>query len=608
MFIHAAKNETFYLAVSICAAKNESFKLSNTIHAAKTETFKLNKEVNAPVQETFQLLSPAAFVGSTGAVVAGAEWLNFVYPICIPSLTLKSPAGEEDFSNFIVRTSLKKHLGGKTMLSLKLVEPGAVAYSTTFAQLLKPQPSTINPWHVGFADPNGRLIRHNFTTRTTMKLAYDYGNDQYGFRRYLAPTMLPLEPKFNGEELEWEFEDIAGLLERQNISMVDIDADAPTEARSASAPNASIVSDAISAIRRICDQSNWYTNGVSGTPVVVGSAVINVVANFANFAVRLLRCKNGSPLDWVDMIAKIRQAKRRSSGSTLIFSPVTPPHLGSPKWTFVEGLHIEAGSFQAYQDMSDYKNKFSVSRTSPQGGFIGEQECIGGQCVGRTGNISFDLPVTACAAQIEVTNGEIQDFVYFKDSTPVYADPIYALGPSGSTYLGPVTNRVEFTYKARIGLDAAGSFGGIGGAAYNSSIVGSNAGLIAYVPRYKVTYYGKLDSQVGVNAVYTFVAQDAGQIAAFGEWPEYGNIEDPILADYDTMVAYAQALLREATRKMWWVRFRTKYVIPDVEPGDIFELVDFSTEVDHNWLVEEMTLTTENGESTMEVLGSRGGV
>lgn len=596
---NAAKSELISFALARNAAKSEFFKLSNDIHAAKGETFPFNKEIVSPVSESFLLQSESAQAYEQGTVVAGKEWLNFVYPLVIVSATLTSPAGEEDFSDFIVSATLKKHLGGKTMLSLKLVEPQVMVGATTLEQLLKLQPSTINPWHVGFADPNGRLIRHNFTTRTRLTLTYQWGDDHYGYQTYEVTKFLPLEPKFNGRELEWELEDYTGLLERQDVSMQDIDIDAPADVSST-------------------DPTTGYNVGVrrQGTLHSVSKEVCSLFGlqcqnNYPDAKIRQMRRKNSQPLNWVDMCNRIRQAKRRMSGSTLINELTTPPHLGNPKWTFKGGQHITEGSFQAYQDLSDYRNQFNVSRTAPNGGQIGEQECIGGQCVGRTGNITFDYPVTVASATVEVTQGTIQDYVYFKpqSTTPVYADPIYALGPSGSSYIGPVTDRVEFTYKATIGVNTGGGFGGLGGlgaGSYSSSILGSNAGLVSYLPRYKVVYFGSAQSGIGVSAVYNYIAKDTTQITEFGLWPE-PNIEDPMIADYETMVAYGQALLREATRKMWWVRFRTGYVNPKIECGDIFKIQDYSTEIDHNWLVEEVTITTENGESIMEILGSRGG-
>ena len=583
-YINAAKQELFYLAVSINASKGEFFKLSNTIECAKTETFTLAKALNCAVDEQFQLVSEAVIAQEQGTVIDGAEWINFVAPICIPHARLNG----ENLDDFIVSSTLKKHLGGKTMLTLKLVQPSVVVGAATLEQLLKLQPSSINPWAVGFADSSGRLIRHNFTRRTVLKFSYDWGYDQYGYQNYIAPYFLPLEPKFNGRELEWELEDFTGLFERQNISLTDIDADAPEGAAGIQRG-----ATAHSNIRELC---TW-------------AGISSVQINYPDWNIRLLRRKNGVPLNWIDQTNRVRQAKRRWFGSSFIHELTTPPHLGNAKWVFKGGQHIEEGSFQAYQDLSDYKNKFDVSRTAPQGGIIGEQECIGGQCIGRTGNIVFDLPVTSCAATVEVTNGEIQDFVYFTPGNqPTLSDSAYALGPSGSAYIGPTAARVEFTYRGRIGQEEGGGLGGIGGATYSSSIIGSNASLVSYLPRYKVTYYGKLDSQVSINPVYSYTAQDSGQISIFGEWPEYGVIEDPMIADYATMVAYGQALLQEATRKMWWVRFRTPYVNPKVEPGHIFRVDDYSTQINHNWLVEEMSITTENGTSVMEILGSRGGV
>ena len=595
-FIHAGKKETFYVGLKIHAAKSEFFKLTPSIHAGKKETFKLNKTIHAATGEKFQLVNESLNAVYTGTSVPGMEWINYFAPVVIPTVTLTSNAGTEDITPAIKKTVLKKNLDGKDQLSLELVQPGYSLADLSNAinsgthefldKLVQTQPDSINPFYVGFADPNARLIRHNFTARTHFQLSYEYGYDQTGYATYKAPLMIPLEPKFDGLTTILELEDLTGTLEKQNISMTDIDADASAENR--------VVGSSHSVIQAI--------NGAYG-------GFTNVVIQYTPFSIRLLRRKNGVPLTWIDMVNRIRQAKRKARGKSLYCFVPTPAHLGTPKWTFIEGLHIQQGEFQAYQDMSNYKNEFTVSRTSPQGGIIGQQECIGPQCVGRTGNISFDMPVTACGAQVEVTNGVLEDFVYKSSSgSPTLPDEIYALGPSGTSYIGAIpATSVEFTYRASVG---AGSFvSANGGVGYNQTIYGNNAGLLAYTPRYKVVYFGKLDSNVGVSAVYNYTAKDSGQQSLFGVWPEYGDIEDPMIADEATMVAYGQALLREATRKVWFITLKTPIVNPQIEPGDIFNVSDHACKmVATNWLVEEVTITTENGTAMMEITGSRGGV
>ena len=595
-FIHAGKKETFYVGLTIHAGKSEYFKLTPSIHAGKKETLKINKEIHASASERFQLVNETLNSIYTGTEVPGTEWIKYFAPIVIPQVVLTSTAGVEDISAAIKKTVLKKNLDGKDQLSLEMVQPGYSLANLAneinsgtnefLDKLVQPQPNSINPFYVGFADPNARLIRHNFTARTHVQLTYQYGYDQTGYATYTAPLMIPLEPKFDGQTLTLELEDLTGTLEKQNISMTDIDADASAENR--------VLGTSHSVIAEINGQYGAFTN---------------VVIQYAPFSIRLLRRKNGIPLTWIDMINRIRQAKRKARGKSLYCFVPTPAHLGTPKWTFVEGLHIQQGDFQVFQDMSNYKNEFTVSRTSPQGGIIGQQECVGPQCVGRTGNITFDMPVTACGAQVEVTNGVLEDFVYKASSgSPTLPDAIYALGPSGTTYIGATpAASVEFTYRASVG---AGSFvsqnGGVG---YNSIIYGNGAGLLAYTPRYKVVYFGKLDSNVGVSAVYNYTAKDTSQQTLFGVWPEYGDIEDPMIADEATMVAYGQALLREATRKVWFLTIKTPIVNPQIEPGDIFNVSDHACKmVNTNWLTEEVTITTENGTAMMEITGSRGGV
>lgn len=593
--IHAGKAEGFFVGKTIHAGKGEFFQLKSTIDAGKQETFTMTAIVASGAGERFALRNESIAAYQQGTVVEGKEYLKYFPPIVVPQVTLTSSAGTENMTPAVKKWLIRKHLDGKDMLELTLVQPGysladlnnptdsgTHGYLNKFVKL---QPDSINPFYVGFADPNARLIRHNYTSRTYWSISLEYGYDQTGYAKWDFSPMLPLEPTFDGTVLTIKGEDFCGLLERQNCSMADIDMDAPPETR--------VNKTSHQAITEII---STYGNFAS------------VVIQFKPYQIRLMRRKNGVPLTWLDQILRIRQAKRRVRGRTLYLGAPTPPHLGSPKWTFKEGFHITAGSFRVRQDLGDYKNEYSVSRTSPQGGIIGEQECRGPQCVGRTGNISFDMPVTACAAQVQVTNGVLEDFVYKRGDTPVLADPIYALGPSGTTYLGPVTDRVEFTYRASVG---AGSFvqGVGGGIGYNAVFGQTTSGLVGYTPGYKVVYYGKLDSNIGQSPVYNYTAKDTTQQTLFGKWLEYGDIEDPMIADAATLYDYGQALLREGTRKVWTLEFDTVWVNPEVEPGDIIAIDDYQCKMTGvNWLVEEVTIQGENNSATMTILATRGGV
>lgn len=589
-YIHAGKNEETFLGVTLHAGKGDYSRITNEIHAGKAEVSDLNKSLASAKAEVGLLIREELNAAYTGTVIPDKEWINYVPPLLITRLSLTNNGTKEDLSGYLDSYKLKKHLGGKQTLEFTLRQYGTgfsnsssdLGMGDIWDRLQTQQPNLINPFYVGFGDPTGRLLKHNFTQRTTLQLELDTGYDQYGYRTWRSPVLVPDQPAFDGDTLQWAATDCAALLEQENKTITpDADADHGNPRY------------AHSLIKQIC--------------ALYG--ITNVVCGFPNFLIRLLRLSNGVPLNWVDQIARIYQAKRSFVGNTMYLTPTVPAHLSTPKWDFVEGTHIVAGDFQIYQDMSDYVNKFTITRTAPQGGIIAETECIGPRCVGRTGLSNFDVPVTSAVGIVEVTNGVLEHFVYFDaNDNPVLPDAIYALGPDDNVYSGAVpASKVEWTYRASVGANSFQGGQGMGNTAYNTTIYGDSAGQVAYTPRYKVVWYGRLDSSVGIDNQYNFAVEDTAGIAIFGLYQEYADIEDPIIPNITVGVAYAQAMLREATRKVWFCRFKTKFVNPEIEPGDVCRLIDYQCKMENvSWLIEEVTIEDNDGDPVMEIFCSRG--
>lgn len=579
--LNAGKQETVSFNSTINAGKQETFKLTNSIEAGKAETFSIVRTINASKAETFELLNVSLNASYNGSTVSGSEWLNYIAPNVQFYLTLTNNNVSEDLSPYIKRIVLRKQLDGRDTIDFSLSQ-----YGTTFSNadtdagaglwsdmIMSLKPDKINPFYSGFSDSTGRLYAHNFTKRTTLKVRVKYGYDQTGYSEWNSPTYLPEEPTFDGETLEWAAGDLLGLLEQENRTMADINA------------NVNQGQTAHSALAQILS-----TYGIS-----------SYVFNFPNFLIRMMRRSNGVPRDWVDEICNIYQCKINFSGDTCYIAPATPPNLGNAKWTLVADQHLEVGSFSAYKDLSEYRNRFTVSRLSPDGGIIGETECIGPQCVGRTVNITLDEEVNSLNVQSQAASGVITDFVYFdKFNNPVLPDEVYALGPSGPTYIGPTpVKRIEATYAATSGVG--------GPNIYEYNIGQLNTIQLPYVPRYSIQVYGKNPGQAGLDATYNFTVQDTDGITAFGLRPEYANIENELIPNSSVGLDHANALLKESTRKVWHCKFKTKWVNPRIEPGDIVTLSDNATNMSNvKWLVEEVTITHENGESSMELYCTRG--
>lgn len=589
--IQCAEKSEFSCFSQIICAEDSSFVFSDEIICGENSEFKVISELVCSDNSEFFMFSAAVYDTLTfHTAVEDTAYEQYIAPFVFPTLTLKG-AGAGDYSKYITNISVSKTLGGKTYADITMVEPDGA--SEFMDNILALQAQFINPLYSGLCDspfsspfqtafPNP-LNPNNFINSVkayfVLKIAVGYTE----FQEFTYTNMVPTVWSFDGTEFNIKIEDFTVLLEQEGQSMTpDINADA------------GVIRSAQATIKEICTKY--------GIP--------NVVFNgFNDFIIRLLRRTEDKPLNWVDMICRVTQAKRSWVGNTLTFGPTKTADELSPKWSLVEGNHIIEGSFDVSLDLSDYRNKFKISRTSPNGGIIGEQECIGFSCPGRTGNITFDTPVNYASAVYEVTNGDLQDFVYENAiGVPVY-DSIEA-GPSG-VFIQSATpvSGVKFTYKANIGNQVQGN--ALGGS--NSGIGGSGAGygqqinLFQYTPRYKVTYFGKKNGSTGIDTEYKFTVIDNDGVACLGLRPEYSNIEDSIIPSAGVAQRYATAVLKEATRKVLKAKLETPFVNPFIEPGDCIAITDYELKFTNvKWIVEEVIVKVDGDESTMTLNLSRG--
>ena len=124
-----------------------------------------------------------------------------------------------------------------------------------------------------------------------------------------------------------------------------------------------------------------------------------------------MRRIQGRPLDWIDRIARIFQAKRFFRGNTMYLVPTKTADEQDALWTLTSDTLI-SDSFSSSEDLSDYRNQVRVVRSSSNGGKIGEGECEGYHCPGRTGQAKFDGEYTDVYGIAEVRNGIVTEFVY----------------------------------------------------------------------------------------------------------------------------------------------------------------------------------------------------
>lgn len=581
--INCAQNSEFNINVFSEFPKNSEFNFSDEINCAQNSEFSVFPEINCAQNSEFYFLNKGAFDLITNNTEG---FMEHIVPEVIPSLMGYTVGGDPvDYSPWIKGYTANKVLGGKTNIELTLVQygvenPDPPAYGDF---IVKRQSEALNPLHTTICEYDFKF--HGFSRNRYFIFKLTIGHPATGWQEYTFPYLLPSKVSFDGTELQVFLEDFTVLLEKDDQSMTpDINADE------------GLVGYAHSTIKAIC---SFY--GIS-----------SVVCNFPDYLLRLLRRTKAQPISWIDAILKVYQAKRNFVGTTLVINSNKTADELTPRWHFEAGAVIENTSLRLSHDLGSYKNRFVVVRSSPNGGIIGEQECIGYDCPGRTGNISFNIPVNAASALIEVTNGILRDFVYFDElGTPVTG----ALqSNAGGTYVASATpmKNVKFTYIASIGntpLPLDQSQGGFGPSGQNSSNspYGSPQAIAGFTPRYKVTYFGKKNI-TGIDSEYRFIVQaDTSETNCMGIIPDAGEIDDPIIPNAAIAQAYGQALLKEYTRKVLSLEFKTPFVNPFVEVGECITVTDFETKMENvKWLVEEVIISGEGLESTMEIKATRG--
>lgn len=579
--IQCAENSEFSFFQELQCAENSEFIFSSEIYCAENSEWEVLAEIQTPENAEFYVFPESIYDTINYTVNEDTEYLQYVVPNSFYTLTLNS---DEDYSKYCKDLRVTKTLGGKTYVEMTLVDlEDAAEY---MENILRSQ-SRHNPFYGTYCsspfakkftstqtDPIDNPNYYATAVTNYFKLTVSVGYNT--FADYTYAYLVPTEWNFDGTEFTLRCEDFTVLLEQEGQSMTpDINADI------------GVIASAHDTIKEIC--SRYGVN--------------KVVCNFPNFTIRLLRRTEDRPLNWIDMICKVYQVKRRWSGSTLILERTSAPNELAPKWNLTEGLHIIEGSYSVNIDYSQYKNKFTISRTSPNGGAIGESDCTGFNCPGRTGFIKFDMPVTYAAATEEVTNGAIENYVYYTDdsgTTPFY--DFIGSGPGGK-YVQTATpvKSVRFTYRANVGttsqLDQGNNNTQIGGMNYGQQFT-----TYQYTPHYKVVFYGKNSSSTGIDSEYKFTAASSSDINCVGLYQEYSNIEDPIIPNTAVAQAYAAALLKEATRKLFYASLETPFINPYVEPGDCVSITDYESNFNNmKWLVEESVISF-NGEDVTQTL------
>lgn len=360
-------------------------------------------------------------------------------------------------------------------------------------------------------------------------------------KTWTSTTFLMGSPSWDGEVLSFTAEDRISLLEIKKQSMSNITPDSPRSAHFL--------------IREICAQYG----------------ITNIQIYFEDFMVQTLT-RTGRPLDWIDQILKIYQVSRYWVGDVLVFAPANIT--SGIKFRFVDELNIIAdGGLKWDEDISNLINRVDFSRLVPQTGIIGEADCNRPECVGRTGNVTFDVPSAAISSTWQAVNGVLNAFVYFDEfDVPINTDP-----GAGTILLDRPAHRVEFTYQP----------------ANPTYVVNSAVGTMPYNPGYSIVFYGGVPTSSANAENYTFRQDHAPTQAAYGVIPDDGSVETSMV-DGPTALKSVVAMLNDNIRHVFKEEIETRYINGDCNIGLVIGVTDAQTsQNDLDWFSEGVTISMD---------------
>lgn len=359
-------------------------------------------------------------------------------------------------------------------------------------------------------------------------------------RTWVSTTFLMGSPSWNGEVLTFTAEDRTSLLQVKKQSMSNILPESPRKAHAI--------------IREICAQYG----------------ITDIILDFEDFTILSLN-RTGKPLDWIDNILKVFQIARYWVGDTLVFSDAK---ITSPiKFRFVDELNIMEGGLQWDEDISNLINQVDYSRLTPQTGIIGEADCNRPECVGRTGNVSFDVPSAAIASTWQAVNGVLHEFVYFDE----FDVPINTSPAAGTILLDRPAHRVEFTYKPT----------------NPTYVVNSAAGTMPYNPGYSIVFYGGVPTSSANAETYSFRKNDLATQSAYGVIPDDGAVETSIV-DGPTAEKAVIAMLNDNIRHVFKESIQTRYINAACGIGINVGVTDAQTQQnDLSWFCENVKIAMD---------------
>ncbi len=287
---------------------------------------------------------------------------------------------------------------------------------------------------------------------------------------------------------------------------------------------------------------------------------------YPNYLIGEHRRGSGSPLSWLDALARPMQAARRWERGVLIYEQVRTDAPAS--WDFVEDLNISTLDLDEFPRQP---NSFVFVRFTPGGGYIGEGS---GREVGRV-RVSFDPSRNVVVDVVKVIQGRFDNWVFFAENgTPLTGSL------SNGIYSGPIP------------------------AAYAEATYIPLIGTAAYEPGWECLARG---GPIQREGNYRFTADDPLLQSIYSVVTAGKAIAEPGIGDEAGAATATQAWLAEAKRKVWIAKFATPFLNPWIRPGQIIRVKDrYARQNWTRWVVERVQINKRGPHGSMQLECTRG--
>lgn len=288
-------------------------------------------------------------------------------------------------------------------------------------------------------------------------------------------------------------------------------------------------------------------------------ANVKLASRIPDYRLNVFRFSGSNVSSGIDTLCKILQGYRIFRGDTCYIESLKEK---PARWNLTDRLHIESltGGFQT----DNLRTYFTGLRTEDQPSYLADPiTCVGGQCVGRVVNISFDYPSSYAFVFHKEKEGIIQDGVFYDElDRPLNNNPSFVF--TGNEQIKAV--RWEGTFVPR----------------FSSSANGPTAQ--AFTPQWTVwAIGGAMPSNLLREDFIRSIAATTVE-AVFGRRPEISNFTSELIYDNETLELMLQAVVKEVEWSIKRFSLQTPFVNP-LRAGDFVKVKDKRLQVNDTLLV-----------------------